>query len=104
MSLLIERIWVRTTNNYLVWPKSSVCEIVKKLNSWPEVSNIHDFTQAAQNGHDVYIDEENFKWGGAGSRDIESLRFILSLCTETVETWAEGDNGAFMECVWPVEA
>ena len=102
MSLRIERIWVRTLNSYLVWPHSSACEIVKKLNSWPEVSNLHVFTQAAQNGHDVYIDEESFRWSGAGSRDIESLRFILSLCTETVEIWVRWDDGTPMECVWPV--
>lgn len=102
MSLRIKRIWVRTAEGVLGWPRHNVGEIVEKLKSWPEISNLRDFTEAAQNGQDLFIDEENFEWSGAGSRDVESLRFVLSLCTESVEVWAQWDDGTPMECVWPV--
>lgn len=102
MSLRIERIWVRSSEGVLGWPRHGVGEIMEKVSSWPEVSNLRDFTQAVENGQDLFIDEENFKWSGAGSRNIEDLRFILSLCTEPSEVWVQWDDGSPMDFVWPV--
>ena len=105
MSLRIERIWVRGQGDEetLTWTAEAVQNVVDNLRCWPEDNNSDSFVRAADAGTDVII--EDFRWTGCGTRDLEPLRFILSLCNEAdnLEVWVLWDDGTPMHCVWPVE-
>lgn len=103
MSLRIERIWVRRIDGEetLSWTAENV-QKVASMNRWPEDNNSNSFVRAAFFQQEVII--EDFRWTGCGTRDLEPLRYILSLCNEAdnLEVWVLWDDGTPMECVWPV--
>jgi hypothetical protein len=98
MSLRVERIWVES-DGPLVWSRTNVQNVWAAVPSWPEESNIADFRGAAMGGGDLTIEE--LRWGGAGSRNLESLRTILWFCgSRPVKVWVRWDDGTAPELVW----
>lgn len=103
MSLRIKYIIVWGNNGRLTWTAEAVQKICAEIECFAEDSNADSFIRAADAGTGVVI--EDFRWTGYGTRDLEPLQLILSLCNEAEEVvvvvwW---DDGTPQHRVWPVE-